>query len=77
MNDASTTDKVACWSWCESTEGCNWFSYETSDIQRCILFENCPEIEEEQHLQYISGHKDCQYTYCMLFRYSKQKHIPT
>ena len=69
MSFEAKSDKVACWSWCASTEKCNWFSYETTGIKMCNLFENCPEIEGEQYPEYISGEKDCQYIYCMLFRY--------
>ena len=69
MDSEPKSDKVACWSWCTSTKDCNWFSYETTGIQRCRLFENCPKIEEEHYPQYISGHKDCQYIYCMIFIY--------
>ena len=58
------SDKVACWSWCQSVTDCNWFSYDKTKSQTCILFGNCPEIEE--NLQFISGQKDCHYTYCML-----------
>ena len=64
----SSSDIVECWLWCTSTAECNWFSYEKTGIQACALFDTCPEIEENQS-QYISGHKDCQYTYCMLSRY--------
>ena len=62
MNTEPTSDKVACWSLCASSENCNWFTYD--GIQMCRLFENCPEIDEEHYPQYISGDKDCQYIYC-------------
>ena len=65
MNSESPSDKVACWSWCKSVTDCEWFSYE-KNAQTCFLFENCPEIEDEQNPQFISGQKDCHYTYCML-----------
>ena len=65
MSYESASDKVACWSMCASTKNCNWFSYEKTGIHQCILFENCPEIEEEQYPQFISGNKDCQYIYCV------------
>ena len=63
MNTEPTSDKLACWSLCASSEKCNWFTYD--GIQMCRLFENCPEIDEEHYPQYISGDKDCQYIYCM------------
>ena len=57
------SDIVSCWSWCVSTVNCVWFSYETTGIQICRLFENCPKIDEEQYPQFTSGHKNCLYTY--------------
>ena len=65
MNSEPKKDKIACWSWCVSTKDCNWFTYETTGLQMCRLYENCPEIDEEHYPQYISGHKDCQYIYCI------------
>ena len=65
MNSESLSDKVACWSWCKSEADCAWFSYEMTESQTCFLFESCTEIENEQNPQFISGQKDCQYTYCM------------
>ena len=58
------SDKVACWSWCASTKDCNWVSFETTGLQTCSLFEHCSEIDEEHYPQYVSGHRDCQYTQC-------------
>ena len=62
------SDKVACWSWCVDTTNCDWFSYDTTENQSCNLFEACPKIDDEQYPQFISGHKDCLFTYSMLFR---------
>ena len=68
MNIHVASDKVDCWSWCASTDDCNWFSYDTTDttgIHQCILFNNCPEIDDEQYPQFVSGRKDCYFTHCM------------
>ena len=53
-----TSDKVSCWSLCQSNDECTWFSYENVGND-CILFETCPEIEENQY--FISSKKNCQY----------------
>ena len=66
------SDKAVCWSWCASTKDCNWVSYETTGIQMCSLFKNCNGIDEENYPQYISGHRDCQFTQCKLIRYFVQ-----
>ena len=55
-------DKISCWSLCKSTDGCAWFSFQTTeDIGQtsCILFEDCPEIDTNP--EFVSGQKECEY----------------
>ena len=59
---------MACWSLCKSIEDCTWFSYNNTDTQMCNLFTTCPDIETEEHSQFLSGQKECEY-YCKLFSY--------
>ena len=68
MNIYIASDKVDCWSWCASTNDCNWFSYDTTGIHQCILFNDCPEIDDEEYPQFVSGRKDCYFTHSMLIR---------
>ena len=54
----TSEDKVACLSFCKSTDECAWFSFDTTGIlSTCILFMDCPEIEENP--QFVSGQKEC------------------
>ena len=57
INSEISEDKVACLSLCKSTDECAWFSFDTTGHQTCILFVDCPEIEENP--QYVSGQKEC------------------
>ena len=50
-------DKIACLSLCKSTDECTWFSFDTAVDKTCILFVDCPEIEENP--QFTSGQKEC------------------
>ena len=59
MRSDTSEDKVACWSLCKSTEGCRWFSFDTTEGQTCILLEDCPEIEPKP--EFVSGQKECEY----------------
>ena len=56
-----SSNKLACWSLCKSTDDCNWFSYGNDSVNPCHLYETCPEIEENP--QFISGQKECKYDY--------------
>ena len=59
IHSETSEDKIACWSLCKSTDGCNWFSFKTVGDQTCILLEDCSEIEENP--QFISGQKECDF----------------
>ena len=62
MHFGTSADMVACLSLCKSTEGCAWFSFQTTvDIGQtsCILFEDCPEIDTNP--EFVSGQKECEY----------------
>ena len=59
LHFGTSADMVACLSLCKSTDRCAWFSFHTVLDQTCILFEDCPEIEEDP--QFVSGQKECDY----------------
>ena len=55
----TVSDKVACWSLCKLTGGCNWFSYDKEIFYNCGLFETCHETNSDP--VFLSGQKECEY----------------
>ena len=45
-----------CWKSCQATPTCSWLSY-SSNLELCLLFSECPEIEEEK--DFLSSQVEC------------------
>ena len=54
-----------CRSACQNDSGCKWFSYSSFNSDTCLLFTDCPEIEEID-LSWVSSEKDCNNSQCFL-----------
>ena len=48
-----------CWNLCLNNDNCNWFSYNW-EIGDCLLFEKCPELEQQG--DFITSQVECDYS---------------
>ena len=62
MNSIEHSSFMNCRDECKTTDYCNWFSYSSPKRSTCLLYDDCPEKDNDE--TWITSQKECDNVQC-------------
>ena len=64
MNSMEHSSLMECKNECKTTDNCNWFSYNSPNNSTCLLYNVCPEKDNDE--AWITSQKECHNYQCYI-----------